>query len=104
VTRRPPPYHFEDCRDLRHSWVRQSDEVLYSEGNAHLFTRTVLCSRCDTTRIDTYRVPPGGRHLLVRVGSRYKYPTGYVVKGGYDVDAMRWRLFQGATYLRGMTG
>ena len=89
-----PVYRYEDCRDLRHSWVRQSDEVLYDEGNVALFTRTVECARCETLRVDTYKVPMGGRHLLVRVGSRYRYANGYMVKGGYDVAEMRWRLFE----------
>lgn len=91
------PYGYEDCRDLRHAWQRMTDEVLYDANHAALFTRSVMCERCETVRIDTYKVPKSGPHMLVRLGSRYRYAKDYQVKGGYDVDAMRWRLYQRAT-------
>jgi hypothetical protein len=90
-------YQYEDCRDLRHAWMRMTDEVLYDENHAALFTRSVACERCQTVRIDTYKVPKSGPHVLVRMGSRYHYAKDYVVKGGYDVAGMRWRLYQRAT-------
>jgi hypothetical protein len=93
------PYPYEDGRDLRHAWQRQSDEVLYSEGQQHLFTRTVICMRCETMRVDTYRVPSRGQHLMLRVGSKYRYAKDYQVTGGCDTNAMRYQMLERARRL-----
>lgn len=83
-------YPYDECRDLRHAWKRLDDKVVVQ---GVMFTRTVECMRCGTRRIDTYQVAAQGKHLMYRVGSHYQYALGYQVKGGYNVEAMRWHLY-----------
>lgn len=62
---------FLDCRDIRHSWLRQG---FWSEGGQ--LKRRLSCSRCTTTRTDTWSFD--GRE---RVQSHYDYPDGYLLTG-----------------------
>lgn len=92
------PNDYIDCRDMRHAWVRDTDEVLIEvQGQVRLFTRTLVCVRCESKRIDTYRVATLGRkhHEVVKVGAKYVYAPNYQVKGGFDMSEARWMLFNG---------
>jgi hypothetical protein len=62
---------FLECRDLRHSWVALG----FYRHNGHV-QRQLQCSRCMTTRTDTW-TPGGGR---ARNG-RYRHATGYLLSG-----------------------
>lgn len=94
MSKKQTPYEYPDCRDLRHAWVRHNDEVLIeTQGQVKLFTRTLVCIRCETTRVDTYRVATRGGHSVHKVGSKYNYAPHYQVKGGFDVDRLRWQMF-----------
>jgi hypothetical protein len=89
-------YAFADCRDLRHAWARVDDEVLLeTDGQIRLFQRTLACMRCDTKRRDTYQVNTHGPKVMTRLGAKYDYAFGYQVKGGLDVEALRWSLYVG---------
>jgi hypothetical protein len=35
-----------------------------------------------------------GAHAVIKIGVKYDYPKDYQVKGGFDVNALRWELFQ----------
>lgn len=95
--KRAAGYRYPDCRDMRHGWVHADDTVLaQTQGEVKLFTRTLVCFRCETKRIDTYRVASRGGHAVIKVGVKYDYPRDYQVKGGFDVDRLRWDLFQRA--------
>lgn len=88
-----PPYGYPDCRDLRHAWVRENDEVLIeTQGQVKLFTRSLVCIRCESVRVDTYRVATRGGHALHKIGSKYRYAPHYTVRGGFDVEELRWTL------------
>jgi hypothetical protein len=82
------------CRDLRHSWDYYGDLVLTEQrGQVRTFKRTLICVRCGTRRIDTYRIT---RSRLERVRAQYKYATGYVQPGGLSISEARFALFNEA--------
>ena len=88
-------YAYMDCRDLRHAWARDDDEITDEHrGRVNAFSRVLVCMRCGTTRRDDFTVVRVNRnHFVHRVGARYKYAKGYSVKGGVDIEALRWDLF-----------
>lgn len=62
---------FLDCRDLRHSWIRQG---YWSEGG-HV-KRRLMCQRCGTTRTDVWSFD--GRE---RFSGSYDYVDNYLLTG-----------------------
>jgi hypothetical protein len=85
-----------ECRDMRHAWRRVGDNILVErKGKIRVFTRTLECPRCETLRIDTYRITA---QSVERVHSRYAYPKGYHVKGGLKVGDARYLLFKDMTF------
>lgn len=82
------------CRDLRHSWDVIGDTVLIEQkGQVRHFARTLRCHRCETERVDEYKI---SNVALARVRSRYNYIPGYQVKGGIAIAEVRFRLFKDA--------
>lgn len=80
------------CRDLRHAWEVVGDTVLIEQqGQVKHFARTLRCWRCETDRIDEYKI---SNVALSRVRTRYSYIPGYQIKGGIKVADIRFRLFQ----------
>ena len=88
-------YAYMDCRDLRHAWAREDDEVKESgRGVVNEFSRVLVCMRCGTTRKDDFIVIRRDRqNYVARLGARYVYPKGYAVRGGINIEQMRWDLF-----------
>ena len=85
-----------ECRDMRHAWRRAGDNALVERsGKTRVFTRTLECPRCETLRIDTYKITASN---VERVHSRYAYPKGYHVKGGLKVGDARFLLFKNLTF------
>lgn len=83
-----------ECRDLRHSWEPVGDVILIEEmGQVRHFSRTLECSRCDTLRVDEYKI---SNFSLARVRSHYQYPEGYTIRGGIKIADVRFRMFQNA--------
>lgn len=81
-----------ECRDLRHGWEPVGDTVLIEQkGQIRHFARTLRCYRCETERIDEYKISD---FALQRVRSRYLYIPGYHVKGGIKIAELRFRLFK----------
>ena len=79
------------CADMRHAWEPVGDTVLVErQGQVRVFTRTLQCLRCETQRVDTYRI---AGHAVFRVMARYRYPEGYRVPGGLKIEDVRWALF-----------
>jgi hypothetical protein len=82
------------CRDLRHAWDSVGDTVLIeSQGQIRHFARTLRCLRCETERVDEYKI---STFALTRVRTRYRYPLNYQIKGGIPVDEVRFRMFKDA--------
>ena len=80
------------CRDLRHAWEIAGDTILIEQkGQVRHFARTLRCWRCETERIDEYKI---SNVALSRVRSRYLYVAGYNIKGGIKIADLRFRLFQ----------
>lgn len=70
-----------ECRESNHSWLRlpadpQRRPALFAEGQ---YEKVRQCSRCNTTRTDTYLIRTG--ELVTR---KYSYAEGYLLatKGG----------------------
>lgn len=61
---------FLECRDIRHVW----GVVGYWREPDGLVCRGLVCQRCDTERTDRWDAK-----TFDRIGSRYSYPTGYVL-------------------------
>ena len=71
------------CRDLRHGWDVIGDTILIEQrGQIRHFARTLRCFRCETERIDEYKISD---FALQRVRTRYNYIEGYHIKGGVKV-------------------
>lgn len=70
------------CRDMRHAWATETPyyriEVEGGVRGALYVERAIACMRCDSRRIEIYRVH---EHTLERLASRYAYPKGYQVRG-----------------------
>jgi hypothetical protein len=82
------------CSDLRHGWNSVGDLVLLEQqGKVRVFQRVLECFRCLTVRTDTYRITP---REITRVGSHYRYPEGYLIKGGVPVAEVRFLMFRNA--------
>lgn len=82
------------CRDLRHGWDVVGDTVLIEEkGQVKHFARTLRCFRCETERIDEYKISSVS---LAKVRTRYFYIDGYHITGGVKVADVRFYLFQDA--------
>ena len=82
------------CRDLRHGWDVIGDTVLIEQkGQVRHFARTLRCFRCETERIDEYKI---SNFALQRVRTRYNYVPGYHVKGGVPVAEVRYQMFMDA--------
>lgn len=58
------------CRDLRHSWTPMG---FFRNGSR--IRRQLQCSRCTTTRVDTWE--PNG----ARISNAYQYPEDYQLQG-----------------------
>ena len=82
-----------DCRDIRHLWQRGKDEIL-ARNNAKVrlvsLQRTLTCSRCGTERIDRYVI---SKMHVEKYYTRYVYPKGYTVKGGFTTEQARLVIF-----------
>lgn len=83
-----------ECRDLRHSWKHYDDRLLErskKKWSLVRIERTLECERCGTQRIDQYIV---SKLHVEKVNSKYRYPEGYIVKGGeMNVEKARVMLF-----------
>lgn len=70
------------CRDMRHAYATEAPyfkiEVEGGVRGALYVERVLACMRCDTKRIEMYRVHP---HRLERLKAGYKRPKGYDLKG-----------------------
>lgn len=83
---------FLECRDLRHAWEHYGDTVVVSRRReVRVFVRVLRCARCEAQRQDTYSI---GRRTVDRVGTKYRYPTGYLTKGGLRAADARFLLFK----------
>jgi hypothetical protein len=82
------------CRDIRHSWKSVGDNVLIEQqGQVRHFSRALECSRCETVRVDEYKI---SRVSIARVRTRYFYPQDYRIPGGVKVADIRFLLFRNA--------
>lgn len=82
------------CRDLRHAWDAIGDTILIEQnGQVRHFARTLRCFRCETERVDEYKI---SNVALQRVRTRYIYIPGYHIKGGIKVADLRFQLFKDA--------
>lgn len=81
------------CRDLRHGWERSNDLILIkdSRGNVRHFQRVLVCFRCGTERTDEYLMTATS---LQKLRSGYRYPKGYQIPGGANLEKLRMELFQ----------
>lgn len=87
------------CRDMRHAWATEVPyykvDVEGGVRGALYVERIIACMRCDTKRVEFYRVLAT---RLERVSSHYKYAEGYQIKGvrkGDQVQALvRHELYQ----------
>lgn len=80
-------YSFGACRDLRHRWGRHPH--LATDQGGRILLRVVQCDDCGTLRTERFRVNARG-HIVMAMGARYNYPSGYRLKG--RVPAMSFRL------------
>lgn len=67
------------CRAFGHAW--DPSDVVEQGGT---FDVTIKCGRCTTSR--SFRLTRRGER---DGGNRYRYPKGYLVKGGVDKDTVR---------------
>ena len=74
-----------ECRTYGHAW--EEAEVLM-EKKGFLVAR-LFCMRCHTSRVDLVRQRTG--EVLKR---KYKYPFGYLVKGGVQRAAARREMYE----------
>jgi hypothetical protein len=75
-----------------HSWDYVGDLVADRDPNTGIkeYHRIIQCVRCQTQRVDVFRV----EHNLVRPHRRtYKYPKGYRVPGGLSKAEARALMF-----------
>lgn len=80
------------CRDLRHAWNTVGDTVLIEQqGQVRHFVRTLRCMRCETERVDEYKI---SNVALSRIRSRYRYPEKYQIKGGIPIAEVRFQMFR----------
>jgi hypothetical protein len=82
-----------ECRDIRHLWQRGKDEILARNNDKMRLVslqRTLDCSRCGTQRIDRYVI---SRMHVEKYYTRYVYPKGYQIKGGFTTEEARIVLF-----------
>jgi hypothetical protein len=80
------------CRDLRHAWDAIGDTILIEQnGQVRHFARTLRCFRCETERVDEYKI---SNVALARVRTRYFYIPGYQIRGGIELSELRFRLFK----------
>lgn len=69
------------CRDMRHAWRIQIDFHV-TDGTRRFMRevrRTLVCTRCETQRMEVYHVVEGG--VLDKVSQNYAYPDDYQMKG-----------------------
>ena len=86
------------CRDIRHAWEPAGDNVLIEQqGQVRHFARSLQCSRCETVRVDEYKI---SRVAIARVRTRYWYPENYRVPGGIKVADVRFALFKNAPLIK----
>jgi hypothetical protein len=74
---------FLQCRDIRHPWEIQG---YWQEGAFN--KRRLICPRCETVAIDTWRANGA------REARRYEYAQGYQKKGSGGVDPSEVRKEQ----------
>jgi hypothetical protein len=86
------------CRDLRHAWDSIGDTILIEQnGQVRHFARTLRCLRCETERVDEYKI---STVALTRIRSRYTYVPGYQIKGGIPIADVRFHLFKNAVMVK----
>ena len=70
------------CRDMRHAWMVEVPyfriDVDGGVRGALYVERAIACMRCDTKRVEMYRVH---ETRLERLRVHYRYPEGYMVRG-----------------------
>lgn len=70
------------CRDIRHAWATEIPyykvDIEGGTKGALYVERIIACMRCNTKRIEFYRVY---KDRLERISSRYAYTEGYQIKG-----------------------
>ena len=71
------PNDFLACRDMRHAWDVSTDYFLAEDDNCII--RELECMRCHACRRDSFQIARDRR--LVRNGTSYTYPEGYLMKG-----------------------
>jgi hypothetical protein len=76
------------CRDFRHAWAVEVpyykvEDVEGGVRGALYVERTIACMRCDTKRVEFYRVL---ETRLERLHSKYVYPEGYMMRGAKRSD------------------
>jgi hypothetical protein len=90
TTQQLPSTSSLECRDIRHMWERASEEVLEKAKGRALFARILVCTRCGCLRQDEYVVTS---LRVEKIRTKYKYPQGYIVPGGFSTEAARVYLF-----------
>ena len=89
------------CRDMRHAWATETPyykvDVQGGTKGALYVQRAIACMRCNTKRIEFYRV---FKDRLERISSHYQYSEGYqirgVKKGDHVQDRVRRELYSRA--------
>ena len=81
------------CRDFRHAWATETPyykiEIEGGVRNALYVERVIACMRCNTKRIEFYRV---FKTHLERIKSHYHYAEGYQIKGVKKGDAVQSKV------------
>jgi hypothetical protein len=81
------------CRDFRHAWATETPyyKVPIEGGvkNALYVERIIACMRCDSKRVELYRV---FKTHLDRIATHYKYAEGYQIKGVKKGDAVQSKV------------
>lgn len=67
------------CRDMRHAWgVKENFHVTQGGKRLQEIERVLICSRCETLRVETYNLTRSG---MEKVRQHYEYPDHYQIKG-----------------------
>jgi len=76
------------CRDIQHAWAVDvpfyRQRVKGEPRNTMQVTRTVVCMRCETQRVEHYRISkrPDGRLVrMEKISNHYVYPDAYHLRG-----------------------
>lgn len=81
------------CRDLRHAWgvdIPFHDvKVQGGPRGAQYTERTLGCLRCDSQRLEIYRIHT---EWLERLRVSYKYPENYHIRGAKRSDNVQGRV------------